>query len=70
MLARKKLINYNKIVRKTLIYRAFRTISGEGEGSRTPVRNPIRKSISGCSQCLEYSPSEVPIDREDGPVAS
>ena len=43
---------------------------GGGEGCRTPVRNPILWSISGCSQCLEYSPIIAPADRLYGPVAS
>lgn len=38
--------------------------------SRTPVRNPILWSISGCSQCLEYSPRATPADRLCDPVAS
>ena len=34
------------------------TFDGGGEGSRTPVRNRIRKSISGCSSCFNI-PSAV-----------
>ena len=33
---------------------------GGAEGSRTPVRDRIRKSISGCSPCFECSPSASP----------
>lgn len=43
--------------------RGFRTKCGGGEGDRTPVRNPILQSISGCSPYLEYSPCVAPTDR-------
>lgn len=38
-------------------------LNGGGEGSRTPVRNRIHKSFSGCSPCFKNSLNPTPMGR-------